>query len=72
MLLTPCVTEVLEVDNVGQRATVVLNICMDWVDDGALEEDGEGGYRLKAEYLDEETAFRPDLMINNLVEEVRR
>jgi hypothetical protein len=37
-----------------------------------LEEDGEGGYRLKDEYLEEGSAFRPDLMINNLAEEVRR
>ena len=56
----------------GQRATFALSVCIDWVDDGVLEEDGEGGYRLKDEYLEEGSAFRPDLMINNLAEEVRR
>ena len=55
--------------------------CLLQVDDGALEVDGDGGYRLKPEMQAEVNAdgygneglllFRPCVEINNLVEEVR-
>ena len=31
VLVTPCIREVLDIDTVMQRATIVLDICMDWV-----------------------------------------
>ena len=60
-------------------AIPVMN-CLLQVDDGALEADGDGGYRLKpemqaevnsVEYGSEGLLFRPCVEINNLVEEVR-
>ena len=31
VLVTPCIREVLDIDTVTQRATIVLDVCMDWV-----------------------------------------
>ena len=32
VLVTPCIREVLDIDTVTQRATIVLDVCMDWVE----------------------------------------
>jgi hypothetical protein len=31
VLITPCIREVLDIDTVTQRATILLDVCMDWV-----------------------------------------
>ena len=76
LLLTPCVREIIDIDTVSQRATLRIDYCCDWVDDGALEIDEAGhegykrsssastsGYRLK-----EGPHFKPCIRVNNLVE----
>ena len=41
------------------------------VDDGVIEEDGEGGFRLKSDLVDSGRMFRPYVSINNLLDEVQ-
>ncbi len=78
VLLTPCVREIFDVDTVSQRATLLLEVCIDWVDDGVLESVGSSGsigggattYRLKDGVDMGGALFHPCVVLNNVIEEI--
>jgi hypothetical protein len=64
LLFTPNIREVIDLDTVNQRATLRIDYCCDYIDDGALEVDESlpEGYRIK------EGHFSPQIRIHNLIE----